>query len=97
MKLRCPAIPLITHTPYFSVWSPDDVPNRTDTCHWTGRPQPITGTVKVGDMTYDFLGQNTVPPMRTEFVGKQRNEICFGIDFLQGLTSCFLFSPFSEC
>ncbi len=65
MKLRCPAIPLITHTPYFSVWSPDDVPNRTDTCHWTGKPQPITGTLKVGERTYGFLGKDTVPPMST--------------------------------
>ncbi len=65
MKLRCPAIPLITHTPYFSVWSPDDLPNRTDTCHWTGKPQPITGTLKVGERTYGFLGKDTVPPMST--------------------------------
>lgn len=65
MKLRYPAVPLITHSPYFSVWSMDDVPNRTDTCHWTGKSQPITGTVKVGERTYGFLGKSAVPPMET--------------------------------
>lgn len=65
MKLRYPAVPLITHTPYFSVWSPDDVPNRTSTCHWTGRPQPITGTLRVGGRAYGFLGKTDAPPMRT--------------------------------
>lgn len=65
MKLRYPSVPLITHTPYFSVWSPADAPNHTDTCHWTGKPQPITGTLRVGSREYCFLGQTGLPSMHT--------------------------------
>ncbi len=65
MKLRCPAVPLVTHTPYFSLWSPDDVPNRTPTCHWTGSPQPLNGVLRVGERQYGFLGATGLPPMKT--------------------------------
>lgn len=65
MKLRYPAVPLITHSPYFSLWSPDGVPNRQDTCHWTGKPQPMAGTIRVGKHEYGFLGKSAVPPMGT--------------------------------
>ncbi len=55
MKLRMPAIPLITVDPYFSVWSRDEI-NRVTTEHWTGAPNTIRGTVTVDGTVYRFLG-----------------------------------------
>ena len=56
MKLRAPAVPLITVDPYFSVWSFDEHLNYKPTVHWTGRPNPILGTVCIDGKTYSFLG-----------------------------------------
>ena len=55
--LRLPAYPLVTHTPYFSLWSMDDVPNRETTRHWTGKPNPLTGILRLGERSYCFLGR----------------------------------------
>ena len=56
MKLRAPAVPLITVDPYFSIWSPDTSLNHTPTMHWTGRDNSITGTVTVDGEKFIFLG-----------------------------------------
>ena len=55
-KFRCPAVPLITVDPYFSVWSPDETLNYVDTVHWTGTPMPITGSVFIDGEEHVFLG-----------------------------------------
>ena len=56
MKLRAPAVPLITVDPYFSIWSPDEKLNVTQTVHWTGKSNSIIGTVLVDGVEYSFLG-----------------------------------------
>ncbi|MCL2117777.1 MAG: DUF4965 domain-containing protein [Planctomycetaceae bacterium] len=60
-KLRAPAWPIITHDPYFSIWSFGDTLTDVPTTHWTGKPHPITGRVMIdhGKPLY-FMG--VVPP-----------------------------------
>src|SRR5687768_7233376 len=54
---RAPSFPLITHTPYFSIWSGGDKLNETTTTHWTGTPHSLIGMLKVDGKVYNFLGK----------------------------------------
>jgi hypothetical protein len=55
---RAPATPLITHDPYFSVWSTTDKLADSDAAHWTGSPQPIDGIASIDGKSYRFMGHH---------------------------------------
>ena len=55
MKMRMPAVPLITIDPFFSIWSYDNLNDRYP-FHWSGTGNAILGTVTVDGETYRFMG-----------------------------------------
>lgn len=55
MKMRAPAIPLITVDPYFSIWSFTDKLYESPTVLWTGQSNKMVGILTVDGEQYAFM------------------------------------------
>jgi len=56
-SFRPPAVPLVTHDPYFSVWSFDDAPTGGHTRHWTGATMALAVLARVDGKAYRLVGR----------------------------------------
>ncbi len=53
---RAASIPLVTHDPFFSIWSSADHLYDRDPVHWSGASQGLRGYLNIDGMSYAFLG-----------------------------------------
>ena len=62
---RPPAVPLITHNPYLSIWSEADHLNDKATTHWTRRDHSLVSLIRVDGKTQRLMGNDpaSVPAM----------------------------------
>ena len=64
-NLRPPAVPLVTFSPFLSIWSMADKLTDDVTRHWTHHPHALTSMIRVDGSTYRLMGNQPkdVPPM----------------------------------
>jgi hypothetical protein len=70
-QARPPAIPLVAHNPYFSIWSMSNQLTDENTKHWTGTDQPLSGMIRIDGVVYRYMGEGPstdVPAMRQRSV-----------------------------
>lgn len=62
---RPPAVPLVAHDPYFSIWSRTIELTASNTTHWTGKPHSIASLIRVDGQAFRLMGKEpeSAPPL----------------------------------
>lgn len=55
-QFRPPAVPLVLHDPYFSIWSPADAATDAETVHWTGATNALRIQAVIDGSQFRLLG-----------------------------------------
>jgi hypothetical protein len=66
---RPPAVPLVVHDPYFSVWSMSDHLTDDWTRHWTGAINAMCGLIRIDGKVYRWAGPQPNLPQTPQDVG----------------------------
>ncbi len=61
-QLRYPAVPLVVHDPYFSIWSFSDALNDDWAHHWTGSNISMVGMIRIDGRTFVWCGRPQFAP-----------------------------------
>ena len=61
MKIdKAVSIPLVTHDPFFSIWSSADKLYEETPVHWCGEKQTLKGVITIDGKRYIFLGKDGI-------------------------------------
>ena len=67
---RPPAVPLVTHNPFLSIWSESDHLNDSTTKHWTRRDHSLVSLIRIDGKAFRLMGAEpkNVPPLEQKSV-----------------------------
>ena len=70
MKIdKAVSIPLVTHDPFFSIWSNTDKLYEEFPTHWCGEKQSLKGVITVDGKKYVFLGEKgPLQPIKQQYI-----------------------------
>ncbi len=95
MHERAPAVPLVTHDPYFSIWSMTDNLTDADTKHWTGTEQALRSIIRVDGTSYRIMGRHPqeIPTLLQTSVSVTPTHTIYGFEGAGIKLALTFFSP----